>query len=111
MSFTDQKPRVMTEADFNSKWGLHRGKLHCTLCNHQFQVGETWRWVFANSQTPSYGNFQVCTKCDGPDVMDRYQAACKLLRDSMKGHGEYHWPVDIAARLIAAEQNLKGILK
>ena len=102
--FTNGKRRIMTEHEFNLRWGGY-GKNFCALCNHTFQVGEGWRWVYANGPKPegqsSFGNFSVCDSCDGPDVLDRYQAACTLLHESMKGRGEGHWPVDIAAKLLA----------
>jgi hypothetical protein len=105
-SFTDQKPRVFTTEDSKAKWGIHGGRLFCTLCNHDFQVGDSWRWVFGNDGfIPSYGNFQVCAQCDGPDVLHRYQSACALLRESLNGR-ESAWPIDLAAQLIAAREQI-----
>jgi hypothetical protein len=106
-SFTNGKRRVMTEQEFNAKWGGHGGKNFCALCNHTFQIGEGWRWVYANGVKAegqhSFGNFSVCDSCDGPDVLERYQAACTLVYASMQSRGEGHWPVDIAARLLKLE--------
>lgn len=105
MSFTDQKRRIFSEEEAKAKWGGAALGLRCTLCDHKFQVGDGWRWVYANGGSgPSFGNFQVCDGCDGPEVLGMYQAACKLLHSSMneKEHGEGHWPVNIAHKLIQA---------
>jgi len=72
MSFTNQKPFVATAADCAAGWsGGKNGKyFRCYLCGHQFIPGDTVRWVFAAHQ--HLGNFMVCVKCDGPDVLDRW---------------------------------------
>jgi hypothetical protein len=105
MSFTDQKRRIFSEEEAKAKWGGAALGLRCTLCDHKFQVGDGWRWVYANGGPgPSFGNFQVCDDCDSPDVLAMYKEACGLLFASMneKEHGEGHWPVDIAHKLILA---------
>lgn len=78
MSFTDGKPRVATAEDLKAPWSGRRdgSRFRCRLCGHKFAVGDVWRFVFANfSASPShYGNFFVCEKCDGPDVLARAAA-------------------------------------
>lgn len=65
--FTDGKPRVATEKECNVMWsGGESGRFfHCYLCGHQFQVGDTWRWVYSNGTNGAGGNPFVCDKCDG----------------------------------------------
>ena len=77
-SFTDQKPRVFTSEDAAPKqWGNRL--LACSLCGHTFKVGDYWRWVYAPG---NYLNLETCEKCDGADVLDRYKAACDLIRET-----------------------------
>jgi hypothetical protein len=75
MSFIDQKPRIATEQDLVAPWdGALRGKnFRCHLCGHRFVLGETWRFVLATQVHQC--NFLVCTACDGPDVLERWQQA------------------------------------
>lgn len=69
MSFTDQKPRVATEQEVNARWG---GKnFRCYLCGHKFSIGDVWRWVYAADR--KLFNVTVCEKCDGPDVLERWE--------------------------------------
>lgn len=72
IDWTDQKPRVATAEDCRATWGGgENGKyFRCFLCGHSFQVGDVWRWVY----TPR-GNPLVCASCDGPDVVERWEAA------------------------------------
>jgi hypothetical protein len=107
-NWTDQTQQVFTRQDFDSKWGSH-GKHYCKLCNRDFQIGDKWRWIYATSLLYPYPNFSVCEECDGPDVLTRYVAACELLYKSLKGRGEGHWPVDIAAQLIAARERIVAL--
>ena len=69
MSFTDQKPRVATAADVTAKWG---SQFRCYLCGHRFQVGDQWRWVWSGAA--ALRNCLVCARCDGDDVLERWQA-------------------------------------
>lgn len=85
MSFTDQKPFDINAEQLASFNRRGRRKLHCVLCGHEFVEGETVRWVYANSADgPRCGNFFVCTKCDGEDVLKRagesFDTAVKLAR-------------------------------
>jgi hypothetical protein len=105
VSFTDQKPRVFTEEDSRANWGSHGGNLFCTLCNQDFRVGDTWRWVASSP------NFQVCKTCDGPDVRDRFDAAHRLVFESMMHRGEDYWPIDIAVQLIAARKQIELLIE
>lgn len=79
MSFTDQRPRVATETHV-TKWGGDGKCFRCYLCGHKFKVGDVWRWV-ANPPWGIYGNFLVCEKCDGADVLDRWISANKELEE------------------------------
>jgi len=87
MSFTDQKPFVVTEEQTKVHWG---GGFWCKLCGHRFKAGDTARWVYANS-TPGAGcgNFMVCDKCDGPDVLKRGIADHKAMVNGCKRWGMY----------------------
>lgn len=111
MSFTDQRRWVVTERDVATRWSDKMG-LYCHLCNHKLKVGEGCRWVYANGPKEegvySYGNFFCCDECDGPDVLERYQEACTLLHQSMTGHDEAHWPVDLAAKLIRLRTEVRA---
>ena len=82
-TFTDQKPRIATEEDCKRPWsGRPNGEgFRCYLCGHRFKPGDQWRWVYANGQSPAYGNFLVCKKCDGDDVLDRWQEQNAALND------------------------------
>ncbi len=77
MSFIDQKPHIATEAQCAARWsaGKPGEKFRCYLCGHKFVVGDIWRWVFGNTNGQALGNFLVCQKCDGDDVLERYKAA------------------------------------
>ena len=70
MTFTDQKPWVVTEADLKANWGgIGRRGFACGFCFHQFELGETVRWFYCPATAP---NSFVCEKCDGADVVDRW---------------------------------------
>lgn len=67
MSWTDQKPYVVTKEDLKSPWsGCRHGVYYrCGLCGHRFQEGDTARWVMSNFPGgPPGGNFHVCSGCD-----------------------------------------------
>jgi len=81
MSFTDGKPRIATEEDMRMPWNCKpngEGFL-CKLCGHKFQVGDYWRFVYANG-TPGQGtgNFWVCKECDKPDALQRAKEQRKI---------------------------------
>ena len=69
MSFTDQKPFIVTEEICNSRWsGGARGKyFRCNLCGHRFVLGDVVRWIYSNHVKGAGGNPLVCGKCDGPN--------------------------------------------
>lgn len=73
MSFTDGTPQVATAEDLEMWWSGSPANFRCRLCGAKFCVGDVWRFVYSNfSASPSrYGNFLVCQKCDGPDVLQR----------------------------------------
>jgi len=76
MSFTDQKPRVVTTDDLAAHWSGYKDGSHfrCYLCGHKFKLGDTWRWVYDNDGDGAHaGNFMVCSDCDGPDVRTRWK--------------------------------------
>ena len=65
MSFTNQKPFVVTADDLRKWWA---GKpnaewFRCYLCGHKFRVGDTARWVWTGT-----GNPMVCKSCDGTNA-------------------------------------------
>jgi len=71
-NFMDGKQRIATEAECKAKWSGRTGGFRCHLCGHRFKVGDPWRFVFGKSVR----NFFTCAACDGPDVLDRFKAAC-----------------------------------
>jgi hypothetical protein len=84
MSFTDQKPRVVTEEDCTLPWNGSPDNFRCQLCGHRFKPGDTYRWVYGASRkyeldgkTWGVGNALVCKACDGEDVLDRWVAHVK----------------------------------
>ena len=80
--FTNQKPRIATEADCKAKWSFGKPgeKFRCHICGHKFSVGDTWRWQSAYGRTievngKKYGllNFLVCSSCDSPGILDVWE--------------------------------------
>lgn len=80
MSFTDQKPHVVTKEHLASKWGGYPAKTYfrCRMCGHRFVEGDVFRWVYTNGLTGGRygGNPIVCAACDGPDVIERWMKLC-----------------------------------
>lgn len=73
VSFTDQQPRIATEADCSGEWdGSPNGlRFRCTVCGYRFRVGDVWRWHYsAGLHIGKMGlpNSLLCGGCDGPDV-------------------------------------------
>jgi hypothetical protein len=71
MSFTDQKPFTVSKKDLDARWncGPASESLKCAWCGHTFQLGDTARWVYTNSEPHTdhiYGNPFICSSCDGP---------------------------------------------
>lgn len=68
MSFTDQKPRVVTDSDIHASWGGYKNgeRFRCFICGHKFKVGDIWRWVHA----PPLMNFFVCESCDCDNIVE-----------------------------------------
>lgn len=81
MSFTDQKPRIATKEDLSANWSCGKnGKyFRCYLCGHKFVEGDYWRFVYAFHKHLT--NFMVCEKCDGEDVLDRWEKANQELEN------------------------------
>lgn len=81
-NFTDQTSRVATEDDMKIKWNGRSGGFRCYLCGHRFKVGDVWRWVYAGDH--KLVNFLTCARCDGPDVLSRFEfmhIELSLIRD------------------------------
>lgn len=81
MSFTDQKPRVVTEKHCPGHWGGYKDgrKFRCYMCGHYFKVGDTFRWIMGDKKCNT--NMMVCGKCDGPDIRYRWAKRVKEYRD------------------------------
>jgi hypothetical protein len=89
--FTDQKPQIATEEDLKRRWSARKPgeAFRCYLCGHRFQVGDTWRWVYANGTPGSrFGNFLVCPSCDGPDVLERW------VKHGQEAKNKYWWLIE-----------------
>jgi hypothetical protein len=80
MSFTDQKPRVVTEKDLKASWGGYADgmRFRCYLCGHKFTIGDIWRWIYAGKN--GYTNFMVCESCDHENVIDDWIKANEELK-------------------------------
>ena len=96
MSFTDQKPFTVTEADTKTNWGGGRnGKyFRCYLCGHKFIAGDIARWI-----AHKLGNFMVCQYCDKDCPEDKWQ----ILHTAWEGYrnGQF-WHF-----IVLLEDNLK----
>jgi len=79
MNIFERPLRPATEANCKAAWGGGKPgeRFRCYLCGHKFAVGDMFRLVYANDRPGTAGNFIVCDKCDGPDVVERWVAACK----------------------------------
>ncbi len=90
MSFTNQKPFVLTE-ELNSGFKRRKSQmLCCALCGHEFEVGETLRWVYGNSTEGFHGgNFFVCEKDDTEDLLLRAKESFDLAKKLAKQWGVY----------------------
>ena len=79
--WTDQKRRVATIEDCETRWGNHKPgeRFRCYLCGHKFKPGDGWRWVYSGTgghdttgKRWAVTNLKTCDACDGPDVVDRW---------------------------------------
>ena len=88
MSFTNQKPRIATKKDIHANWNCGKnGKyFRCHLCGYKFIEGDYWRCVLGSSKNLT--NFLVCKKCDGEDVLDKWEKANK------EAKGRFWWVND-----------------
>jgi hypothetical protein len=81
--FTSGERMLATEHDCNeAKWsGRTAGNFWCQTCGHKFVAGEGYRWIYANGNSPSAGNFMVCDNCDigNNKMIELRQEAIKLL--------------------------------
>lgn len=84
-SFTNGKTRTATAKDLSANWsGYDDGRnFRCYLCGHFYQVGDRWRWVYANfPKSPvRIGNFTVCDGCDDDDVIARMARHVATIRE------------------------------
>lgn len=89
-NFTDEKPRVATEDHCKLPWdGVLGGKrFRCHLCGHKFVPGDVWRFVFSKSHL----NPRVCAACDGPDVLERWDAQNEELKTVIRQR--FWWALD-----------------
>lgn len=89
MPFTDQKPFVVTP-EIHRSFNRSRERFCCSLCGKIFQIGETVRWVYANSPKGARcGNFFVCKEHDTPDVLDRAKESFRQAKKLAKQWGVY----------------------
>lgn len=70
-----QEPFVVVEEMLTLPWGGRRDPkerrryLACAFCYHQFEPGESARWVAVPKGAP---NIFVCLEHDGADVVERW---------------------------------------
>lgn len=93
MSFTDQKPHIVTEEDCKARWSFKpNGEMfYCNLCGAHFHPGDVFRWVYANGLTvidrkgKKWGccNLFVCGVCDGGNdyVLNKWKAINELYHE------------------------------
>lgn len=84
--WTDGKLQEATQKQCEARWGgaAPGARFRCYLCGHKFVPGDKWRWVYLNS-TPDYsfGNAMACEACDGPDIIERFVALGKMIRERL----------------------------
>lgn len=87
MSFTDQQPFEVTQRELELPWGCRKdGSIfRCGLCGHKFQIGNVVRWVYS----AKIGNFFTCSKCDGEDILYRWENHYSEYQKSIKGKWWY----------------------
>ncbi len=100
MSFTDQKQHTVTAEDLKAPWSGYKdgSRFYCRLCGHKFKIRDLFRWVYAGSIDRV--NLLVCRKCDGPDVLERWEKWWEEWEYLAKTKLRY-----IADRLVDAEKN------
>lgn len=81
MSFTDQKPRRATDKELKANWGGGKSgqRFRCYLCGYKFKLNDYWRWIYGG--TVHLCNCMVCEKCDGPNVLEKWQALNQEARE------------------------------
>jgi hypothetical protein len=92
-SFTDCKPFVMDQERLTA-FKRTRRRFCCALCGHDFQVGDTARWIYANG-TPGIttGNFFVCQSCDtGDDDCRKRGQESKTQAIKLARQWDIYWP-------------------
>ena len=77
MSFTDQKPRVVTKKHYSGHWSgrTDDSRFRCYMCGHHFKIGDVFRWVMGDRICNL--NMMVCDRCDGPDIRKRWAMRVK----------------------------------
>lgn len=70
--FTDGKLRKATKSEVNAPWCgcKHRDgrSFRCYVCGVPIFENDLWRWVYNQPGK----NFLTCVRCDGPDVVERF---------------------------------------
>jgi len=98
MTTHDGNPEIVTQDMIDVSEQIRKGNwLKCAFCGHHFTVGQTMRFVL--SPLPFFGNFYVCTACDGPNealfargealVEELYRRFAWAVDDEDSLH--YHW--------------------
>ncbi len=108
--FTSGERMIATDHDCNiAKWsGREPGNFWCNTCGHKFAVDDGYRWIYANGNSPSAGNFMVCDQCDigNEDLIKARQKALKLL-DTVPD--EYEAAMIVAYQLTLANKRIKQL--
>lgn len=73
VSFTDQKPHIVTEEHLKARWGTRKNVngFRCYLCGHTFELGDQFRWVYMGDIKCI--NILVCESCDGNNIQERWK--------------------------------------
>lgn len=84
-SFTKGRPWTVTAEDLKKPWSGKRdgSRFRCVPCGHRFEVGDVARFQWANFKDSPWpgGNFFVCVRCDGPDLLKRMGALWRESRE------------------------------
>lgn len=81
------RQRFVVSAEQHAAFKRLKKLFNCKICGRVFKVGDTARWIYANS-TPGMqtGNFFVCGDCDGDDptvlakAKEQFELAVKLAK-------------------------------
>lgn len=109
--FTSGEVQIVTEKDTKACWSGNKNgaSFQCALCAHKFTVGDKWRWIYANSSTPSAGNFMVCEACDAPnDVLIKLRQ--EAIAECTKWH-EHHAEIGLAVSVVKLRSEIVELRK